>query len=37
MGWNRREDKRVNDMAHGITFVMFERETKTTRAEIASA
>jgi hypothetical protein len=33
--WSRREDTRSNDMAHGITFVMFERQTPITRAEIA--
>lgn len=33
--WTRRQDKRSGDMAHGITFVMYERQTTETRAEVA--
>jgi len=35
MKWYRREDTRSEDMAHGITFIMHEREGKDTRAEVA--
>lgn len=33
--WSRREDTRRGDMAHGITFVMYERHTENTRGEAA--
>jgi|APGre2960657404_1045060.scaffolds.fasta_scaffold337562_1 hypothetical protein len=33
--WKRRVDTRRNDMAHGITFVMYERKAKNVRSEIA--
>ena len=33
--WYRREDTRKDDMAHGITFIMHERQSKNTRGEVA--
>jgi hypothetical protein len=33
--WQRRVDTRQNDMAHGITFVMYERKAVNVRSEIA--
>lgn len=33
--WQRRVDTRQNDMAHGITFVMYERDAENVRSEIA--
>jgi len=35
MTWTNRIDKRENDMAHGITFVMHERRGDQVRAEVA--
>jgi hypothetical protein len=35
MIWNKRIDTRKNDMAHGITFYMWEREVKDGRGEAA--
>lgn len=32
--WSKREDTRQGDMAHGITFVMFERRAHNVRAEV---
>lgn len=34
--WRRREDTRRGDMAHGITFVMYERRTPNVRGECAA-
>jgi len=36
MTWTCRIDKRENDMAHGITFVMHERRGGQVRAEVAA-
>jgi len=33
MNWQHREDKRSNDMAHGITFYMWERLIENGRGE----
>ena len=33
--WNHRKDTRNNDMAHGITFHMWEREAANCRGEAA--
>jgi hypothetical protein len=33
--WKYRKDTRSNDMAHGITFYMWEREAKDCRGESA--
>lgn len=33
--WNRRRDTRQNDMAHGITFHMWERSMENCRGEVA--
>jgi len=35
MQWIKRTDKRKNDMAHGITFHMWERKTEHSRGEAA--
>ena len=35
MKWNFRADTRKNDMAHGITFHMWEREVENGRGEAA--
>lgn len=32
--WSVRTDKRSGDMAHGITFIMHEREGKGIRSEV---
>lgn len=32
--WRQRVDRREGDMAHGITFVMLERQGPTTRGEV---
>ncbi len=34
--WSHREDTREGDMAHGITFKMWEREMKDCRGEAAA-
>lgn len=33
--WNRRKDTRRGDMAHGITFHMWERSMENCRGEVA--
>lgn len=35
MGWRRRTDTRENDMAHGITFRMWETSGQNIRGEAA--
>lgn len=35
MKWRKRIDRRQNDMAHGITFFMWEREIENGRGEAA--
>ena len=36
MEWQRREDRRQNDMAHGINFIMYERKGENIRSEVAT-
>lgn len=35
--WQRRDDTRNGDTAHGITFVMMERSAPNVRAEVATS
>ena len=36
MTWKKRTDTRDGGMAHGITFIMYEREGETVRGEAAA-